>query len=89
MITDGNDWHYLVVSSLSALLEGKLSNLHGYFYCLNSYTTKNRLKERDRKRCRIELPKWFEKTLKYNPGEKSLKAPIAIYLNFFLKMNVC
>ena len=48
MITDGNDWHYLVVSSLSALLEGKLSNLHGYFYCLNSYTTKNRLKERDR-----------------------------------------
>ena len=27
------------------------------------------------------MPKWFEKTLKYNPGEKSLKAPIAIYLN--------
>ena len=27
------------------------------------------------------MAKWFEKTLKYNPGEKSLKAPIAIYLN--------
>ena len=27
------------------------------------------------------MPKWSEKTLKYNPGEKSLKAPIAIYLN--------
>ena len=47
MITDGNKWHYVAVSNLSALLEGKLSNHHGYFYCLNcfnSYTTKNKLK---------------------------------------------
>ena len=43
MITDGNEWHYLAVSSLSALLEGKLSNHRGYFYCLNLYITKNRL----------------------------------------------
>ena len=28
------------------------------------------------------MPKWFEKILKYNPGEKSLKAPFAIYLDF-------
>ena len=27
------------------------------------------------------MPKWFEKLLKYNPGEKSLKAPFAIYLD--------
>ena len=27
------------------------------------------------------MPKWFEKILKYNPGEKSLKAPFAIYLD--------
>ena len=27
------------------------------------------------------MPKWVEKILKYNPGEKSLKAPFAIYLN--------
>ena len=27
------------------------------------------------------MPSWAEKTLKYNPGEKSLKAPFAIYLD--------
>ena len=27
------------------------------------------------------MPKWFAKILKYNPGEKSLKAPFAIYLD--------
>ena len=27
------------------------------------------------------MPCWAEKTLKYNPGEKSLKATIAIYLH--------
>ena len=31
--------------------------------------------------CHIEMPKCFEKILKYNPGEKSLKAPFAIYLD--------
>ena len=27
------------------------------------------------------MPKWVEKILKHNPGEKSLKAPFAIYLD--------
>ena len=27
------------------------------------------------------MPKWFEKILKYNPGEKSIKAPFAIYID--------
>ena len=27
------------------------------------------------------MTKWFEKTFKYNPGEKSLKASFAIYLD--------
>ena len=27
------------------------------------------------------MPKWVEKILKYNPGEKSLTAPFAIYLD--------
>ena len=27
------------------------------------------------------MPKWFEKILKCHPGEKSLKAPFAIYLH--------
>ena len=29
--------------------------------------------------CHIEMPKWVVKILKCNPGEKSLKAPFAIY----------
>ena len=27
------------------------------------------------------MPNWFEKILKCNPGEKSLRAPVAIYLD--------
>ena len=27
------------------------------------------------------MPSWAEKTLKYNPGEKSLKAPSGIYID--------
>ena len=89
MITDCNKWHYLAVSNLSALLEGKLPNHHGDFYCLNyfnSYTTKNKLQEHEEicnkhDSCRIEMPKWFEKILKCNPRENSLKAPFAIYLD--------
>ena len=36
------------------------------------------------------MPKWFEKILKYNPGGKSLKAPVAIYLDLecLLKKNL-
>ena len=69
------------------MVEGKLSNHHGDFYCLNcfsSYPTENLLKEHEEifnehDSCHIEMPKWFEKILKYNPGEKSLRAPFAIY----------
>ena len=89
MITDGKKWHYLAVTNLSALLQGKSSNHKEDFYCLNcfnSYTTKNKLKEHEEicnnhDSCRIEMPKWVEKILKYNPGEKSLKAPFTIYLH--------
>ena len=89
MITDGKKWHYLAVINLSALFKEKLSNHHEDFYCLNcfnSYTTKNKLKEHEEicnnhDSCHIEMPKWVEKILKYNPGEKSLKAPFAIYLD--------
>ena len=70
-------------------MQKKSSNHDGDFYCLNcfnSYTTKNKLKEHEEicnnhDSCRIEMPKWVEKILKYNPGEKSLKAPFAIYLD--------
>ena len=29
----------------------------------------------------MQMPNWLEKILKYNSGEKSLKAPFAIYLD--------
>ena len=76
MIGDGKKYHYLAVTNLSGLLQGNSSNHEGDFYCsncFNSYTTKNS--------CHIETPKWVEKISKYNPGEKSLKAPFAIYLD--------
>ena len=65
MITDGNKWHYIAVSKLSALLKGKSSNHIGDFYCLNcfnSYSTENALKEHEQicnkhDRCRKEMPK--------------------------------
>ena len=88
MITDGKKWHYLAVTNLSALLAKKSSNHDGDFYwlnCFNSYTTKNKLKEHEEtcnnhNSCHTEMPEWVEKILKYNPGEKSWKAPFAIYL---------
>ena len=89
MITNDKKWHYLAITNLSALPQGKSSNHYGDFYCLNcfnSYTTKNKLKEHEEicnnhDSCRIEMPKWVEKILKYNPGEKSLKARFAVYLD--------
>ena len=78
MITDGKKSHYLAVTNLSALLQGKSSNHYGDFYCLNcfnSYTSKNKLKEHEEicnnhNSCHIEMPNSVEKILKYNPGEK-------------------
>ena len=89
MITDGKKWRYLAVTNLCALLAKKSSNHDRDFYCLNcfnSYTTKNKLKKHEgisnnQDSCHIEMPKWVEKTLKYNPGEKSLKVTFAIYLD--------
>ena len=89
MICDGIKYHYLSVTNLSGLLQGSSSNQRGDFYCLNcfnSYTTKNKLKEHEEicnnhNSCRIEMPEWVNKTIKHNPGEKSLKAPFAIYLH--------
>ena len=89
IITDGKKWHYLAVTNLSALLQGNSSNHEGDFYCLNcfnSYTSKNKLKEHEEicnnhDSYHIEMPRQVEKILKYNPGEKSSKAPFAIYLD--------
>ena len=87
MITDSKKQHYLAVTNLSALVQGMSSNHKEDFHCLNCfnlYITKNKLKEHEEicnnhNSCRIEMPKWVEKILKYNPGEKPLKAPSAVY----------
>ena len=89
IITNGKKSHYLAITNLSALLQGISSNHKEDFYCLNcfnSYTTKNKLKEHEEicnnhDSYQIEMAKQVEKILKYNPGEKSLKAPFAIYLD--------
>ena len=89
MITNSKKSHYLAVTNLSALLEGISSNHKEDFYCLNcfnSYTSKNKLKEHEEicnnhDSYRIEMTKQVKKILKYNPGEKPLKAPFAIYLD--------
>ena len=83
------DDHYLAVTNLSGLVQGNSSNHRGDFYCLNcfnSYTTKNKLKEHEEicnnhGSCCIEMPDWVNKTIKYNPGEKPLKAPSSFFLD--------
>ena len=80
---------YLAKTNLPALLQGKPSNHHKDFYCLNyfnSYTAKIKLKEHEEicnnhSSCHIEIPKCFEEVLKFIPGEKSLKPPYTIYLD--------
>ena len=64
MITDGKEWHYLAVKSLSALLRGIASNHKEGFCCLNcfhSYRAKNKLKKHERvcndhDYCYVEMP---------------------------------
>ena len=89
MITNGKKQYYPAVTDISALFQKISSNHDGDFYCLNffgSCTTKNKLKEHEEicnnnESCSIDMPSWAEKTLKYNPGEKSLKAPFTIYID--------
>ena len=101
MITDSEKGHYLTVKSLPALLKGITSNYKEDFYCLNcfhSFRTNNRLKKHikvceNHDYCYVEMPKENNKILKYNHGEKSMRAPFVIYADleeFFLeKMNTC
>ena len=100
MVTDGKKCYRLALKSLSKLLRGMISNHNGDFYCLScfhSYNTKNKLKKHekvcnDHDYCYIEMPDEYNKILKYNHGEKSLKAPFIICaeLNCLLeKMPSC
>ena len=72
--------------SLSRLLRGITSNHIGDYYCLgcfHSKSTDNEPKKHERLRdkhdyCHLVMPNEDEKILKYNHGEKSLKAPFII-----------
>ena len=86
MISNGKNWHYLAVKSLSRLLRGITSNHDGDYYCLNcfhSYRTENKLNVHKKicennKYCNIEMPS-PNNIIKYNQGDKSLKLPFIIY----------
>ena len=100
MITDGEKWHYLVVEKLSSLFKGITSNHDRDFYCLNclySFRTKNKLKSHgnvceNHDYCHIEMLEENNKILKYNYGEKSIKAPFLIDVDIeslLEKINTC
>ena len=87
MISNGENWNYLVVKNLSGLLRGITSNHKEDFYCLNcfcAFSTKNKLEEHKKicennKYCNVEMPTKDTNTIKYNQGEKSIKLPFVIY----------
>ena len=95
MISNGENWHYLVVKNLSRLLRGISSNHDGDYYCLNcfhSYRTENKLNTHKKicenyDYCNIEMPSPNNNIIKYNSGEKSLELPFIIYadLEYLLK----
>ena len=100
MITNGENWHYLVVKSLPGLLKAITSNHKEDFYCLNcfhSYRTKNKLGEHKKicenhEYCHAEMPNEDNKIIKYNQGEKSIKLPFIIYADLeclLEKMSTC
>ena len=99
MITDVEKWHYRAVKGLSALFREITSDNHGDFYCLNyfqSYNTENKLKKHKKvcenhDYCYVEMPEEYNKILKYNQGEKSMKIPFIIYADsecLLEKMNI-
>ena len=100
MISNGENWHYLAVKSLSGLLTGIASNLKEDFYCLNcfhSYSTKNKLEAHkkiceNRDYCRVEMHTKDNNVIKYNHGEKSIKLPFVVYADLeclLEKMSTC
>ena len=100
MITDGKKWHYLALKILSTLSRGITGNNHGGFYCLNcfqSYTTENKIKKHNKTcenhdYCYAEMPEEYNKILKCNEEEKSIRVPFSIYADLEClveKINTC
>ena len=100
MISNGKNWHYLAVKTLSTLLRGISSNHNSDYYCLNcfhSYRTENKLNvhkkicEND-EYCNIEMPSPNNNIIKYNQVEKSLELPFIIYADLeclLKKIDTC
>ena len=100
IISNGENWHYLVVKNLPGLLRGITSNHKDDFYCLNcfcAYSTKNKLEAQKKicenhNYCNVEMPNEDNKIIKYNQGEKSIKLLFAIYADLeclLEKMSTC
>ena len=100
MISNGENWHYLVVKNLSGLLRGISSNHNSDYYCLNcfqSYRTENKLNAHkeiceNHDYCNIEMPSPNNNIIKYNSGEKSLELPFIIYADLeclLKKIDTC
>ena len=100
MISNGQNWHYLVVKNLPGLLRGITSTHKEDFYCLNcfrSYRTENKLEVhkkicKNHDYCHIKMPTKNNNTIKYNHGEKSMKLPFVIYADLeclLEKMSTC
>ena len=88
MITDdGENWHYLCVKKLSALLRGISSNHNGDVYCMNcfrAFRTKSKLEVhkkmcKNHDNCYVQMPNDENKILGYKENKKPKKAPFVIY----------
>ena len=100
MISNGENWHYLVVKNLSGLLRSISSNHNSDYYCLNcfhSYRTENKLNAHTKicenyDYCNIEMPSPNNNIIKYNSGEKSLELSFIIYVDLeclLKKIDTC
>ena len=86
LVHDGKKCHNYPTESLPILFRGITSNHNGDFSCsscLHSFRTKNVLKKHERlcdnhDYCHVKMPTEYNKILKYNHGEKSLKVPFII-----------
>ena len=84
MISNGQNWHYLVVKKLSGLLRGITSTHKEDLYflnCIHSYRTENKLEAHKKicenhDYCHVEMPTKNNNIIKCNHGEKSMKLPL-------------
>ena len=63
MISNGENWHYIVVKSLSGLLAGITSNHKEDFYCLNCFHSHRTKKNKLEAKIIIQLNITMEKNL--------------------------